>query len=488
MQNYLAIDLGAESGRTIAGTLEGDRLKLIETHRFANEPVGVNGHLYWDVLRLWSEIKTGIALSIRKMTRLSSLGVDTWGVDFALLDQQGELLANPTHYRDARTQGMLAEAFERIPAEQLFASTGTQFMQINTLFQLLAVKKRSPEVLDAASRLLTIPDLFNFWLSGEICNEFTSATTTQCYDPRAGDWAFEVLQTMQIPSRLFGKISQPGTPLGTLTDQVGAETGAGRVPLILPACHDTGSAVAAVPAAGSDFAWISSGTWSIMGAEVTQPHLDEKTRLYNFTNEGGAGGTWRLSKNIMGLWLIQQCRSEWGREGQMLSYAELTHLAEDASPFLAVIDVDDESFLAAGDMAGRIQAFCARSGQFVPQTTGQILRIVLEGMALKYRLVLERLEEISDKRFETIHIIGGGSQNELLNQFTADATGCEVIAGPVEATAIGNILVQAIGLKHLASLTEARQVVERSFEKTVYQPHQTMAWQEAYSLLRKVIN
>jgi rhamnulokinase len=487
--HYLAIDLGAESGRTIVGSL-GDHLVLTETHRFANGPVRLPDGLHWDVLRLWSEIKTGMGISSAKFNRkLESLGLDTWGVDFALLDKQGALLSNPFHYRDERTDGMLEEAFRRMPAADIFANTGIQFMQINTLYQLLAMTLHQSPLLEVAEKFVTIPDLFNYWLSGEITNEFTNTTTTQCFDPRKRDWAMPVLQAMEIPAHLFGPVTDSGTPLGPLLPNIAAETGASGVRVVVPACHDTGSAVVAVPAlAGNqDFAWISSGTWSIMGAEVAEPQVDERVLQCNFTNEGGVFRTWRLSKNIMGLWLVQECRREWARQGETLAYDEMARLAAEAEPFLSVIDPDFEGFLHPGDMPARIQKYCADTNQSIPQTKGQVLRIALEGIALKYRLALERLEELTGKRLDPIHMIGGGTRNRWLNQFAADATCRTVIAGPVEATAIGNILMQAIGLKHLGSLAEAREVVRTSFTPEVYEPKKAAGWDEAYARLRKVM-
>jgi rhamnulokinase len=490
MHNYLAIDLGAESGRTIVGSLEDDHLTLAETHRFANGPVRLPDGLHWDVLRLWSEIKTGIGISSTKFNKkLDSMGLDTWGVDFALLDKRGALLSNPFHYRDERIDGMLEEAFRCMSAADIFANTGIQFMQINTLYQLLAMSLQKSPLFDVAEKFVTIPDLFNYWLSGEITNEFTNTTTTQCFDPRRRDWATPVLHAMGIPARLFGPVTDSGTPIGTLLPRLAEETGASGVQIVVPACHDTGSAVVAVPAlAGNqDFAWISSGTWSIMGAEVFEPHVDERALQYNFTNEGGVFGTWRLSKNIMGLWLVQECRREWAHQGEELSYDEMTRLAAEAGLFLSVIDPDFEGFLHPGDMPSRIQKYCADTNQAVPQTKGQILRIALEGIALKYRLVLERLEELTGKRLGPIHIIGGGTKNRLLNQFAADATCRVVITGPVEATAIGNILMQAIGLKHLGSLAEARSVVRTSFTPEAYEPQKAADWDDAYSRLQKVM-
>ena len=488
MTDYLAFDLGAESGRAIIATLEADRLTLNEVHRFGNGPVRLPDGLHWDVLRLWTEIKAGIAAAIKNGAKPVGIGVDTWGVDFALLDKNGALLGNPFHYRDARTDGMMDKVFQCLSRDAIFAQTGIQFMQLNTLYQLYAMVRAKSPLFDVADRVVTIPDLFNYWLSGKITNEFTNSTTTQCYNPLTRDWSKGMLETLGIPARLFGPVTDSGSVIGPILPEVAEETGVGAVSVILPACHDTGSAVTAVPARNQDFAWISSGTWSIMGAEVLQPVLSEKALVYNFTNEGGVFGTWRLSKNIMGLWLVQECRRYWREHGEELSYDELTHLAAEARPFLAVIDPDADVFFHPGDMPGKIRKFCAESGQPIPQTTGEIVRVALESIALKYRRTLARLEELSGKRLDPIHIIGGGTKNRLLNQFTADCTGRTVVIGPVEATAIGNVLMQAIGLGHLESLSEARAVVRTSFEVEEYQPGQHDDWDEAYSKLLKFLD
>jgi rhamnulokinase len=484
--NYLALDLGAESGRTILGTLDGGRLKLSETHRFANSPVRIPDGLHWDVLRLWTEIKHGIAATVKSSTSFDSIGVDTWGVDFALLDRDGTLLENPFHYRDSRTDGLLDAAFQLMPREKIFAQTGIQFMQINTLYQLLASARTKAPVLDVAQTLVTMPDLFNYWLSGEIAVEFTNATTTQCFDPIQRDWATSVLEALDIPTHIFKPVTDPGAVIGNILPDVAAETGAGEVEIVLPACHDTGSAVVAVPAQNQDFAWISSGTWSIMGAEMRKPVLGPKALQYNFTNEGGVFGTWRLSKNIMGLWLVQECRRSWQSQNANHTYAELTEFASEADAFLAVIDPDDPVFLHPGDMPERIRNYCATTNQHIPETKGELLRVVLESIALKYRWVLERLEELTGNEFHTIHIIGGGSQNLLLNQFTSDATDRRVVTGPVEATAIGNVLMQSIALGHLDSLAQAREVVCDSFSVAEYEPSDHQHWHDGYELLEKL--
>jgi rhamnulokinase len=482
-RNYLAVDLGAESGRAIIGTLDDGKLSLTETHRFSNNPVRLNDGLHWDILRLWSEIKTGIASAVKSGAKIDSIGLDTWGVDFGLLDKNGSLLSNPFHYRDERTDGMLEEAFKRMSRADIFSNTGIQFMQINTLYQLLAMSVQKSPLFDVAKTFVTIPDLFNYWLSGEITNEFTNSTTTQCLDPSKRDWAAPVLDALDIPSHLFKPVTDPGTLIGTLLPGIVEETGASGVRIVIPACHDTGSAVVAIPAQNQDFAWISSGTWSIIGAEVQQPSLDEKALQYNFTNEGGVFGTWRLSKNIMGLWLVQECKRTWAHQGDEPSYDEITRLASEAKAFLAVIDPDDNMFFHPGDMPERIRKYCADTDQAVPQTKGEVIRVALESIALKYRWVLERLEEVTSKKFAPIHIIGGGTKNRLLNQFTADATNRIVVTGPVEATAIGNVLMQAIGLEHLASLSDARALVRASFKVEDYHPAQINDWDEAYANL-----
>ncbi|MBK9714408.1 MAG: rhamnulokinase [Kouleothrix sp.] len=482
--HYLAIDLGAESGRAMLGQLDGGRLALSELHRFPNTPVRLPGGLHWDVLRLWAEIKNGLRLAAQQHGHgLASVGLDTWGVDFALLDRDGALIANPHHYRDSRTDGMLAEALRRLPREQIFERTGIQFIQINTLFQLLAMAAGRSPALEIAETFLTIPDLLNFWLTGQRVCEFTNATTTQCYDPRAGDWATPVLDAIGIPRRIFPPVVMPGTLLGALQPEVAEETGAHDLPVVAPACHDTGSAVAAVPAEAPGFAWLSSGTWSIMGFESPEPVITAQSLAFNLTNEGGVGGTFRCSKNIMGLWLVQECRRTWAAQGHDWSYGDLAQLAAEAAPLVALVDPDAEEFFKPGDMPERIRAFCRRTGQPAPEGPGAVVRCVLESMALKYRWVLDRLETVAGRRLDPIHIIGGGAQNRLLNQLTADATGRSVIAGPVEATAIGNILVQAIALGQLGSLAEARAVVRRSFELDRYQPAAAADWDAAYQRL-----
>lgn len=484
---FLAFDLGAESGRGVVGFFDGEKLSLEDVHRFPNGPVRVLDSLHWDVLRLWSEVKEALRLTARTHgAELEAIGVDTWGVDFGLLSPWGKLLGSPYHYRDARTDGMMEEAFRRVPREEIFERTGIQFMKLNALYQLLAMRVGEFPLLGLADKLLMMPDLFNYFLTGEKVCEFSEATTSQFYDPRKGDWSTELLTKMDIPTHFLAPIVQPGTVLGGLLPSVAEDAGLGPVQVVAPACHDTGSAVAAVPATGTNHCYLSSGTWSLLGVEVTEPIITPRSLELNFTNEGGVCGTFRFLKNIMGLWLVQESRRQWEREGDELSYNELTQLAEAAPPFVSLVEPDDESFLAPGDMPGRIRAFCERTGQPAPQDKGAVVRCALESLALRYRSVIESLEEVTGRKIEVVHIVGGGSQNNLLNQLTADCTGRPVVAGPVEATAIGNVLFQAMGRGHLSSLDEAREVVRRSFEVTTLEPKEDERWEAAFAQYRKL--
>jgi rhamnulokinase len=494
-ENYVAVDLGAESGRIMLARFNGDRLALEEVSRFPNGPVRAGQGLYWDILRLWDEVKAGIARCAAQAGPggITALGVDTWGVDFALLDRDGELLGLPHHYRDPRTQGMMDEAFRRVPREEIFATTGIQFMPINTLYQLMSLVVRRSPLLDAAAMFLTIPDLLNFWLTGWPVCEFTNATTTQLYDPRAGHWARPLMERLDIPPHIFPEIVPPGTILGELAAEVAEETGAGRCPVIAPACHDTGSAVAAVPVAArrpSPYAYISSGTWSLVGTEVQTPVITPRSLELNFTNEGGVGATFRLLKNVMGLWLVQECRRAWARQGRDYTYDQLIALAAQAAPLQALVDPDHADFLAPGDMPARLRTRCRTSGQPEPQDPGAVVRCVLESLALKYRLVLEQLDELLGRRVEPVHVVGGGARNRLLCRFTADATGRVVLAGPTEATALGNVLVQAMARGRLASLAEGRELVRRSFDIETYTPNKQVAaaWNDAYARFRSLLS
>lgn len=486
--SYLAFDLGAESGRAILGQLKGTRLHLSEVHRFPNGPVRLPDGLHWDVLRLWSEIRHGLALTTRDLgIKLEGVGLDAWGVDFGLLDGNGALISNPYHYRDGRTEGMLQEAFRRVPRAEIFEYTGIQFMAINSIYQLLSMVVAESPILKIAETFLTVPDLFNYWLTGRRVCEFTNATTTQCYDPRTETWATPLLERLGVPAHIFPEIVAPGTVLGDLSPQVTNEVGMDSIPIIAPGGHDTALAVAAVPATGSDFAYISSGTWSLMGAELSEPLINDRSLEYDFTNEGGVAGTFRFLKNITGLWLVQECRRAWRWEGDELSYGELAQMAALADPLQSLVDPDDADFLKPGDMPARVRAFCRKTGQPVPESKGALVRCVLESLAFKYRWVLERLEEVLGRRLEPIHIIGGGAQNQLLNQFAADATGRRVITGPIEATAAGNVIVQAMALGRIGTLEEGRRVVRKSFDVATYEPARGSEWDARYDRFLKVV-
>ena len=496
--NYLAFDLGAESGRAVLGTLGDGRLSLEERHRFPN-PVGrMNGHLYWNLLAQWEELKTGLRKAAEGhggsvgggRVSLSGIGVDTWGVDFGLVGADGDVIGNPFHYRDPRTDGVMERAFAAVSREEIFEYTGVQFMQLNSLYQLIALRDSKPRTLEAAESLLFIPDLFNYLFTGERRAEFSIATTSQMYDPRKGAWAVEMLRRLDLPTRILPPVIPSGTVVAPLRRDVAEECNVGRVPVIAPGCHDTASAVAAVPSEdtdGGDWCYISSGTWSLIGVELKSPVINEKSLRYNYTNEGGVGGTIRFLKNIMGLWLVQECRRQWVKEGHDHSYAELKEMAGRAKPFGGVIDPDHKPFLSPGDMPGKIERFCRDTKQRVPTTRGDFVRLCLEGLALTYRKTLEGLEDVLGRRINRIHIVGGGSQNELLNQMTADACGREVVAGPVEATAIGNILVQAMATGDVKSLAEARKIVCASFDVKTYHPQQPRPWNDAYTRYRGVL-
>jgi rhamnulokinase len=482
-QVYLGIDLGAESGRVMAGIWNGKHIRLEELHRFPNGGVALAGTLRWPILRLWGEIQNGLVLAGKRFGQSGvSIGVDTWGVDFVLLSKSGELLGLPFHYRDGRTNGVMEQAFARVPRAEIFASTGLQFMQFNSLFQLLALQRQSPELLDMAETFLTIPDFLNFCLCGSRVCEFTNASTTQCLDPRTRAWAARLLDKFALPVKMFPEIVPPGTRLGSLRDSVAENTGLARVAIVAPATHDTGSAVAAVPtqhSGRSNWAYLSSGTWSLMGVEVRDAMLTPRVLELNLTNEGGVDGTFRLLKNIMGLWLLQRCKRALAEKGSEHSYAELAQLASQAPAFRSLIDPDDSRFLNPRNMLAAIEEFCRESNQPPPASAGEFARCVFESLAFKYAVVLERLEEVAGTRVETIHIVGGGSQNKMLNQFTASACARPVVAGPVEATVLGNLLVQVRARGELASLADIRGVVRNSSELARFEPTNSGAWSDA---------
>lgn len=471
---YLAFDFGAESGRALLAHLQSGILTTSEVHRFRNEPVEYGGSLHWDAPRLWFEVRK--ALDNMEDVELAGIGVDAWGVDYALLGERGELLQNPYHYRDARTQGVMEEVFRKVAKEEIYRATGIQFMPINTLYQLIAAQRDTPDLVAAAKQLLTIPDLFNFWLTGNAVCEFTNATTTQMVDPVRRTWATDLMQRLGLRPDLPAAIAEPGTVVGTLRSSLVQRSFLSTIPVIAPACHDTGSAVAAVTARDGT-AFLSSGTWSLIGTELDTPIVTPQALKLNFTNEGGVNGTTRLLKNVMGLWMLQGCRNCWNARGQSSDYRELADLAARETAFAHLVDPDDESFLRAADMPGAIDDFCKKTHQPVPATEGAYVRCVLESLALKYRLVLGNLEQLYGRRIEQIRVIGGGSKNRLLNQFTADATGRRVLAGPAEATALGNVAIQILATGEASSLQEVRAIVDRSFPTEVFEPQETDKWQ-----------
>ncbi|NIR51474.1 rhamnulokinase [candidate division KSB1 bacterium] len=478
--HFVAFDLGAESGRTMLGTLADQRLSIKEVSRFPNGMINILGHLHWDIFRLFEEMKQGLQQCASELQgRPESLSVDTWGVDFALLAEDGTFLGLPFAYRDARTEGMMAEFHKLVPREKLYEMTGIQMLPFNSIYQLYAMSKANSSALQAAHDILFMPDAFNYLLTGNMSSEFTFATTSQLYNPTKGDWEDTLLEALGISRAKLQNIVAPGTTLGTLHESVTNDTGLEPIPVIACASHDTGSAVAAVPATGKDWAYLSSGTWSLMGVEMTHPVLTEQAMSFNFTNEGGVEGTFRFLKNIMGLWLVQQCKKSWDQDTP-ISYEELTRLAETAPPFRSMIDPDAPSFLNPPDMPEAMRLFCDKTGQGAPESHGEIVRCALESLALKYRVVLEQLRQIYPHEIKTIHVIGGGAKNELLCQFTANATGLPVVTGPTEATAIGNIMVQALAMGYVNSHAEIRQVIRNSFELNSYEPRESESWERAY--------
>ena len=486
----LAIDLGASSGRGIVGTFDGEKITLEENHRFPNEPVMVAGQYTWDIVRILHEIKTSIRKCATGEDRdIDSIGIDTWGVDFGFLDKRGHLLANPVHYRDLRTVGIPAYSEAFVSADEVYDITGIQVLELNSLYQLLAVQKNSPELFDIATDMLFVPDLLNYFLTGYKQTEYTIASTSQLLDAKKRDWSDELIKRFGLPTKLFSKIVPPGTVCGNFLPSLSEEFGGINPKVISVAAHDTGSAVLAVPAKNEKFIWISSGTWSIMGTETKDPVISEKSKEYNFTNEGGYGDTIRFSKNITGLWVEQESKRQWEREGEKISFAELATMAAEAEPLRCFIDPDDQRFATPGNIPKRIADYCRETGQFVPQTKGEIVRCILESLAMRYRYTVECIDEMCGERIPAINIVGGGTKEEQLSQFAATACGRPVYAGPVEATAIGNIAAQAIALGAIKDIWEAREIIANSFEIKEYQPEaeKMAAWDEAYGRFLKLI-
>jgi len=479
--NYIAVDLGAESGRVMLGTIAEGRLGLEEMHRFRNGPVEQQGSLRWDFDRLLSEIKTGIGQAAQKANgRPLGIGVDTWGVDFGLIGADGQLIEAPYHYRDSRTNGMMDAAFALMPKRDIYHHTGIQFMQLNSLYQLLAMRKANSNALTKAKKLIFMADMFSYFLCGQAFGEYTLASTSQMMDMATGQWSASVFEKLGLPMTLMPEIVEPGTVVGALTETVAEEIGCEKIPVIAVGSHDTASAVLGVPASGSHWAYLSSGTWSLMGVELPNAIVNDKSFEYEFTNEGGVDHTIRLLKNIMGLWLVQECKRQWQREGQDLSYGQIAELAAKAKPFFGHVDCDNSDFLAPGDMPSRINKHLRETGQQATNDKGQMVRLVLESLALKYRSTIEAIEDITGQTIDVLHIVGGGIQNELLCQFAANAIGKKVVTGPIEATASGNILMQARATGQIQSIEEARQIVRNSFDLKEYQPQDAALWTRQY--------
>ncbi len=482
---YLACDLGAESGRLILGTLARDRIEIEELHRFPNGPVAAGASLHWNIRGLFGQVQEGLRVAAKRGLPITSISTDSWGVDYLLYDENGSVIEPTFHYRDARCPVGVKKAYAKVSHAEIFAETGLQFLQFNTIFQLAA---ESPGRLKQARLILGIGDAFNHWLCGVARFEESLASTTQLYDPRSRTWSRKLLAALGLPSAIFPQIVPSGTRLGPIRGDLATNTGLTGVEVVASCSHDTGAAVAAVPAQGDNWAYLSSGTWSLMGVELPRPIINEECLALNFTNEIGYGGSVRFLKNIIGLWLVQECRREWGRQGTDYDYPTLSSLAAKAPPFVSLINPADSRFISPGGMPGKIAAFCAEHGQPVPTTPGAYVRCALESLAMLYRRTLREIEKLTGRRIERLHIVGGGSQNDLLNRFTANALQIPIHTGPVEATAAGNILVQAIGLGQLRSLADARNVVRTSFDMGTVMPEDARAWEEAYERFERLMD
>lgn len=486
MKRVLAFDFGASSGRAILGKFDGKTIQLEEVHRFTNDPVTVNGTVFWDVLRLFHEVKQGI-LKAKQAGGFDSIGVDTWGVDFGLVDKNGYLLENPIHYRDKRTDGMIELACQKMDRDKIYDITGIQFIYFNTLFQLLSLRENRPELLDRADKLLFMPDLFNYLLTGNMAAEYSIATTSQLVDLNAHEWSDEIFEKMRFPKDIVCPLVKPGTVIGKLSPALCEELGVPAVDVIAVCGHDTQSAVTAVPSSEKDFAFISCGTWSLFGTELETPILNEKARKLNVTNEGGYDYSTAFLKNICGLWLIQENRRQWMREGLEYSYAQLEEMALQCEPFKCFIDPDADDFAPMGNMPERIRAFCRRTGQYVPQSVGEVVRCIYESLALKYRHIFRGIEDCTGKQYPHINVVGGGTKDKLLCRMTADSCNTTVYAGPIEATVLGNIAVQLLSNGEISSIEEARKIIAEGEKLICYTPENTAVWDTAYEEFKKYI-
>lgn len=485
-KRVLAFDFGASSGRAMLGIYDGNTIKIEEIHRFSNDPVVVNGTMHWDILRLIYEIKQGL-LKAKHHGGFDSLGIDTWGVDFGIIDEYGDLVENPVHYRDDRTEGMLKRSFEKISKDEFYNITGNQFMEINTAFQLLSLVEKRPYVLEKADKVLLMPDLLNYMLTGIKTTEYSIASTTQLLDAKKGVWSDKVIESLNIPKKLFTEIIPTGTKIGQISDAICKELGIEKSDVIAVAGHDTQSALVAVPTKEKDFIFISCGTWSLFGTELEKPLINEKSREYNITNEGGYGRKASFLKNIIGSWLIQESRRQWIKEGNEYGFGDLEKMASLAKPFKCVIDPDAPEFIPAGNIPERIREFCKRTKQECPETEGEIVRCINESLALKYRHELGKIKECTGKEYENIYMVGGGTQSKLLCQMTSNACNCKVTAGPVEATVFGNIVLQLISSGSIKGLDEAKKIVAKSPDIRHYDAKDISLWNEAYEKFKEVI-
>ncbi len=488
MKNYLAFDIGASGGRAIIGSLADDIVSLKEVHRFDNGMTILDDHYHWDIFRIFEEVKKGLVNTKSHNEKISSIGIDTWGVDYGLLDEAGDIIGLPYAYRDHRTDTAMDEVFGLIPAERLYNLTGIQFLQFNTIFQLYSAARAGLPIMGIAKDLLFIPDLLNYLLTGIKLSEFSFATTSQLYNPRKEKWDSDIFNAIGVDAEIMQDIVTPGTLIGELRDDVNRETGSAGIDVIAVASHDTGSAIAAVPAENDNFAYISSGTWSLMGIESKAPIISPESLEYNFTNEGGVEKTFRVLKNIMGLWLLQECRRIWSNSGKDYSYSDLINMAASSGPFKTIIDPDHGSLLNPDSMPEALSKLAANAGEPPMKGPAEFARCIFESLAFKYRKVLNELKKISDKKIERIHVIGGGSQNEMLCQFTANSTGLPVTAGPVEGTALGNIMVQAMAAGKVESLAQIRGIVRNSFDLKEYTPENTAEWNSHYPRFLEVCN
>ena len=485
-KHFLAFDLGASSGRAILGTLENGRLNLSEIHRFKNQMVRIHGSYYWNIYSLFEALKTGLKKCIvEHKIQPDSIGIDTWGVDYSLVSESGQLVGLPFAYRDHRTDNAMEQFFKILPKEETYLLSGIQFMQFNTLFQLYASKKENHSRLNIAESLLFTPDTLNYLFTGVKKNEYTIASTSQMLKPGKAEWEERLLDAAGVDTSLVEELVQPGEVIGNILSEIQEDTGSTEIPCIAVASHDTASAIVSVPASEGEWAYLSSGTWSLLGIESKEPLVSEATLAMNFTNEGGVDGTTRFLKNIMGMWLIQECKRIWDEEKEF-EWQEIVDMCMDEEHFRCFINPDNPVFLNPGNMPQAIKEYCAQTGQKVPENKGQVARCIYDSLVLKYKFTIEQIESVTGKKIEKLHIIGGGANNEMMNQLTADAIGIPVYAGPTEATAIGNLMIQARALGAVGTLGEIREVVRNSFDVKIYDPNPTLDWETAYEAFKKL--